>query len=170
MTSTFAQVLLAIADKGNDTAMTCLKQLLTRPEWYAREIAIVCIKKLSVACSCDIFDELGASCRCSIVQTLIELTQGDNETCLLTVATHAPGFCERVSLPALATLLTAGLCLHAVRLCERADPYWKVRTAAMTTLQVVASRRDKRVALACRARLKDGDFNVYGLFQKSSTG
>jgi len=38
----------------------------------------------------------------------------------------------------------------------------------MTTLQVVASRRDKRVALACRARLKDGDFNVYGLFQKSN--
>lgn len=49
-----------------------------------------------------------------------------------------------------------------------ADPYWKVRTAAMTTLQVLASRRDKRVALACRARLKDGDFNVYGILQKST--
>jgi hypothetical protein len=49
-----------------------------------------------------------------------------------------------------------------------ADPYWKVRTAAMTTLQVLASRRDKRVALACRARLKDGDFNVYGILQKSA--
>lgn len=40
------------------------------------------------------------------------------------------------------------------------DPYWKVRIAAMITLQVIASRLDKRIALACRARLKDGDFNV----------
>lgn len=96
MTSAFAQVLLAIADKGNDTAMTSLKQLLTRTEWYAREIAIVCIKKLSVACSCDIFDELGASCRCSVVQTLIELTQGDSEPRLLTLACLPRGFCEHV--------------------------------------------------------------------------
>jgi len=58
-------------------------------------------------------------------------------------------------------------CVHPMRL-GAADPYWKVRTAAMTTLQVLASRRDKRVALACRARLKDGDFNVYGILQKST--
>ena len=77
MTSTLAQVLLAVADQGNHTALTCLKELLTRTEWHAREAAISCIKKLSVACSCDIFDELGASCRCSIVPTMIELTQGD---------------------------------------------------------------------------------------------
>jgi hypothetical protein len=77
MTSTLAQVLLAVADQGNHTALTCLKELLTRTEWYAREAAIACIKKLCVACSCDIFDELGPSCRCSIVPTMIELTQGD---------------------------------------------------------------------------------------------
>jgi hypothetical protein len=40
------------------------------------------------------------------------------------------------------------------------DPYWKVRLAAISALQVLASRNDKRIAVACRARLKDGDFNV----------
>ena len=36
----------------------------------------------------------------------------------------------------------------------------QVRVAAMSALQMLASRRDRRVAIACRARIKDGDFNV----------
>lgn len=109
------QALLAIADKGNAVALACLHDLLACVEWYARETAIICIKELLPACSCQILSELGVTCQCAMVQIIIDMTQ---------------------------------------------DPYWKVRVAAMTTLQVVASRLDKRIAGACRARLKDGDFHV----------
>jgi hypothetical protein len=110
MTSTLAQVLLAVSDKGNHTALTCLKELLTRTEWYAREAAIACIKKLSVACSCDIFDELGASCRCSIVPTMIELTQGDYS------------ILPRLSKSMLAAVRTslADICQHGLRFLRNA--------------------------------------------------
>jgi hypothetical protein len=75
----------------------------------------MCIKELLPTCSCQILSDLGVTCQCSMVETIVGMTE---------------------------------------------DPYWKVRIAAMTALQVIASRFDKRVALACRARLKDGDFNV----------
>lgn len=109
------QALLAIAEKGNAVALACLRDLLASDEWYARETAVTCIRELLPVCSCQILPELGVTCQCAMVQTIIDMTQ---------------------------------------------DPYWKVRIAAMNTLQAVASRLDKRIASACRARLKDGDFNV----------
>ena len=73
------EALLAISSKGNETVLTCLTSMLTRTEWYSREIAIICIKDLTEGCRCQILDgderigveALSCQCRCEVQVLLV---------------------------------------------------------------------------------------------------
>ena len=134
------QTLFSIAEKGNHVALANLQALLGRSEWFVRETAIVCIQHLSAPCSCDFLDDYAGEQGYNEWGNEITIVRSQS------AVAKTPGTC--------------GCSAVKLMLDSLEDPVCRVQLAAMAALAVIASPRDKRVALACRARLKHGDFNV----------